>query len=130
MWYFVRTRAYFVWQKPHRTAGNDIRTVFLLDVGLNKHTAWMDLHLLDEKWCHQKPFANCCALISVASANPIDHVTWHQQQQFEKRYKRTEFSHVCQSTRKIRRIFYCITNWTMNFDVSIRFFPVAFIHRR
>lgn len=56
-------------------------TAFLLDIGLREHINWMDLRMLDAKWCRQKPFAIRCSLIDVVSANPIDRCTLQQQQQ-------------------------------------------------
>lgn len=72
----------------------NVCTVFLVDVGLNEHIAWMDLRLLDEKWCHQRPFANRCALIRLTSACPIDRVTRLQQQQFKKTLQAHENFHI------------------------------------
>lgn len=87
------------WQRCRivRLHTKNVCTVFLLDVGRYEYIRWMDLRKLDEKWCHRRPFANRCALISLASASPIDRVTRLQQQQFE-------------NTLQAHEIFYIFVN--------------------
>lgn len=72
------------WQRCRiqRLHAKNACTAFLLDIGINEHINWIDLRLLDEKWCRQKPFAIRCSLVCIASANPIDRFTAQQHQQF------------------------------------------------
>lgn len=69
-------------------------TVFLLDIGINEHINWMDLRMLDEKWCHQQPFATRCSLVCMTSASPIEHSTPLQKQEYAQILQTHEKFHI------------------------------------
>lgn len=55
--------------------------MLLLDIGLIERISWLDLRVLDDKWCDVKPLAIRCALVSIGTAHSIDRFTLQQQQE-------------------------------------------------